>query len=105
MTATLHPSEIQFNCPPWCDRTREDHLEDLGNHNGCCIHTSVDWQGQGWAVALSSLTYPDGTLAEDEATQVEVDASSCHMTPQEARTLVRAILEAVAEAERTTALA
>jgi hypothetical protein len=101
MTATLHPSEIQFNCPPWCDRTREEHLEDLGNHRGRCIHYSADDRGEGWVVSVSSFTYPDGTLAEDEATQVEVDASSCHMTPHEARTLVRAILEAVAEAERS----
>jgi hypothetical protein len=53
-------------------------------------------------VALSSFTYPDGAPADGEVAQVEVDASSCHMTAKDARTLVQAILEALEVAQSTS---
>jgi hypothetical protein len=105
----LHPSEITFVCPPWCRITREEHLEDLGNHQGRCFHTSADREGQGlapdetWAVALSSITYPDGTQADDAGVTVEIDAPSVYLTPDKARALVQALIAATAEAERGSA--
>jgi hypothetical protein len=97
----LHPSEITFTCPPWCRISREQHLEDVGNHEGHCMHYSADQEGDGWIVSLSSMTYPDGTQAGEEGrTLVEVDAHSVNLTPDEARKLVQAIITATAEAER-----
>jgi hypothetical protein len=106
MTATaLHPSEITFTCPSWCRMTREEHLEELSEHQGQCIHRSPDrngtsGEGRSWAVSLSSMTFPDGTISDDEGVLVEVYAPNCNLTPGEARELVQAINTATAEASR-----
>ena len=104
MTTTLHPSEIQFTCPPWCKVSREEHLEGLGNHGGRCIHWSEDREGERWAVAITSYTYPDGTPADDEEVQLEVAAEpSTILSRMEACKLVKAILAALQEADPTLA--
>jgi hypothetical protein len=99
----LHPSEITFTCPLWCRMSREEHLADLGNHGGRLVHYSEDTGGRGdevWAVSLSSMTYPDGTIVDGGEVMVEVDAHSVNLTLDQARVLVQAILTASAEAER-----
>jgi hypothetical protein len=101
MTVTkLHPSEITFACPPWCRIARGEHLEQIGEGEGKVTHYSPDVEGDGWIVSLSSVTYPDGTQADDEGTLVEIDASSVNLTPDKARALVQALIAATAEAER-----
>ncbi|HEX3932848.1 MAG TPA: hypothetical protein VHW64_19310 [Nocardioides sp.] len=91
ITAELNPSEIQFTCPPWCRVTREEHLQDLSNHEGRCIHWSADREGRNWALALSGYTYPDGTPADDEGLNIELSAQTM-MTPTEARRLAAELI-------------
>jgi hypothetical protein len=102
MSATaVHPSEIAFTCPPWCRRTRAEHLEDLGNFTGRCVHHSADQTSvDGWTVGLSSFTYPDGAPVDNEVVLVNVAVPDCDLTPSQARKLVQAIIAATAEAER-----
>jgi hypothetical protein len=100
MTVTArHPSRIQFTCPAWCSRSREEHLEELGNFEGRCIHSSADRTGAGWYVAISSITYPDGVPADDAGVRVEVDTDgNIVLSAPEARTFALAILAAIEEA-------
>jgi hypothetical protein len=102
MTTTLHPSGIAFVCPPWCERQAE-HMRDLGDLDGRAHHSSPDRTGgpeRGWAVALSSMTYPDGTPVDDGAC-VNVEVPDVDLTPGQARELVAAINAAILEAERS----
>jgi hypothetical protein len=102
MTATaLHPSEITFTCPPWCTFSREEHLAQLGDHEGRVVHSGPDQTDldRRWYVSLSAISYPDGTLT-DGGVMVNVCVEDCDLTPVEARELVEAIVAASAEAQR-----
>lgn len=57
LVATATPPRVV--CPPWCTVSEADHLADLRNQEGLCIHHSAT-NSRGWGI--SSVTTVDGQV-------------------------------------------
>lgn len=97
MTTTLAVPGIEIVCPPWCRQDAQGHLADLGNYSGQCAHWSPEVTGNGWVVDFSTLTYIDGTPADDCEPVVYIEGAE--LSPADARALAQAILVVADQAE------
>ena len=103
-TATV---PIQITCPDWCERTADEHVADLWNMDGTCIHHSADRQvvdTEGYQEALTAPRFHDPVelfiTAQTRPDGVETASPTFHlngdeMSVQQALALSEAIREVV----------
>jgi hypothetical protein len=82
-------------CPSWCTLTQQEHLEQLDNLEGRCIHYSFEVTARHWSVDHSSDTYVDGTPDPKDPPIVHLHSSSEGLSVDQAEAFARAILAAV----------
>lgn len=97
-----NPTEIV--CPTWCTVSAAQHIEELSNWEGSCLHQGTFWEGGGHKLLLATTTWPDGSPdeAEDAAPEITITSTTASaLSPLQARGLGRALLTVAGRAAAT----
>jgi hypothetical protein len=95
-STTVISSSTEIVCPPWCTVSAAEHLEDLPNWEGTCIHRGTIWKSGEREVELVSVTLPNGALrSQDGAATINVHVHhEDQLTAADARAMASALISA-----------